>query len=226
MYSGNMGLCQSLDDVLEAAARIRDRRDILFLLVGAGASRPGLERVVRERRLANVRFLPYQPHAELAQSLSAADLHLVPLDPRVTGCVVPCKLYGILAAGAPALVIADERCEASRVVERSNTGRVVPPGNPERLVETIAWCADHRGELMEMGARARLLAEREYDRKTASGRFARLLHETIRGPKALDEPGANTNGNPVVEPRKAASTLEKSTIEGNSSCSTPLPAAL
>lgn len=181
MYSGNMGLCQNLDDVLVAADLVRDRKDVLFLLVGDGVSRSRLEQCARERQLENVRFLPYQPQSELAHSLSAADLHLVPLDARVTGCLVPCKLYGILAAGAPSLVIADERCEASRVVQQSSTGKVVLPGHPERLAEMIAWCADHRPELAEMGRRARLLAECEYDRKTVTARFARLLHDTIRG---------------------------------------------
>jgi glycosyltransferase involved in cell wall biosynthesis len=179
MYSGNMGLCQGLEAILAAACRLRDRQDILFLLVGDGASRQRLEQLACEQGLDNVRFLPYQPQFELAHSLSAADLHLVPLDARVTGCLVPSKLYGILAAGVPSLVVADERCEASRVVSRSNTGKVVSPGNPERLAETIAWCADHRQQLTEMGLRARLLAEREYDRRTATEQFARLLRDAI-----------------------------------------------
>jgi glycosyltransferase involved in cell wall biosynthesis len=182
MYSGNMGLCQSLDDVLDAAARLRARSEILFLMVGDGASRPRLEYFVRRHELTNVRFLPYQPQSDLASSLSAADLHLVPLDARVTGCLVPSKLYGILAAGVPALVIADRRCETSRVVERTGTGRVVAPGDSELLAEAIDWCASHRDELAIMGARARRLAETEYDRKIATGRFGQLLHEVIDGP--------------------------------------------
>src|SRR5262249_39539950 len=44
MYSGNMGLCQSLDDVLDAAARLRARTEILFLMVGDGASRSRLHK--------------------------------------------------------------------------------------------------------------------------------------------------------------------------------------
>ncbi len=181
MYSGNMGLCQGLDDVLEAADRLRDRRDILFLMVGDGASKTSLEESARQRALPNVRFLPYEPQSELAHSLSAADLHLVPLDARVTGCLVPSKLYGILAAGVPALVVADERCEASRVVERSGTGKVVAPGHPQLLADAIAWCAGHPQELAEMGQRARRLAEQEYDRKIATRRFAVLLRDVIRG---------------------------------------------
>ena len=181
MYSGNMGLCQNLDDVFEAAARLRDRPEIQFVMIGDGASRARLEKTRQDRQLDNVRFLPYQPQSELAQSLSAADLHLVPLDPRVTGCLVPSKLYGILAAGVPALVIAEERCEATRVVERSAAGQVVAPGDPAQLAETIAWCAGHPLELREMGNRARRLAERDYDRHTATGRFGNLLREVIHG---------------------------------------------
>ncbi len=183
MYSGNMGLCQNLDEILETAEPVKQAaeyriRDDWWLY---GASRARLEATARDKKLSNVRFLPYQPLAELAHSLSAADLHLVPLDPRVTGCLVPSKLYGILAAGVPALVIADERSEASRVVRESDTGRVIAPGNPEQLAETIRWCAAHEGERKAMGRRARRLAEQEYDRRRTTGRFATLLENVMGG---------------------------------------------
>jgi colanic acid biosynthesis glycosyl transferase WcaI len=181
MYSGNMGLCQNLENILDAAEQLRDRADIQFIFVGDGASRSRLESRASGSGLANVRFLPYQPQSELAHSLSAADLHLVPLDARVTGCLVPSKLYGILAAGVPSLVVADDRCEASRVIRESGAGKVVSPGDPQQLAETIAWCAANRSDLKQMGRRARLLAEQDYDRKTATGRFAQLLEDAITG---------------------------------------------
>jgi nucleoside-diphosphate-sugar epimerase/glycosyltransferase involved in cell wall biosynthesis len=184
MYSGNMGLCQNLDEILETAELLSDRPNIEFVMIGGGASRARLEETARDKQLSNVRFLPYQPLAELAHSLSAADLHLVPLDPRVTGCLVPSKLYGILAAGVPALVIADERCEASRVVRESDAGRVIAPGHPEQVAATIRWCADHEGERKAMGRRARRLAEREYDRRRTTGRFATLLEHVMGGSAA------------------------------------------
>lgn len=203
MHSGNMGLCQSLDDLLEAADLLRERREIQFVLVGNGASRPNLEETARRRNLQNVRFLPYQPKSELAQSLSAADLHVVLLDSRVTGCLVPSKLYGILAAGVPALVSADEHCETSRVVKRSGTGKVVHPGDPRLLAEAIDWCANHREELQEMGVRARLLAEDEFDRKIITGRFAQLLLNALDGEassvKGLSITPRPSSSNPTVE---------------------------
>ncbi len=192
MYSGNMGLCQNLDEVLETAERLRDRPQIEFVLIGGGASRGRLEQTARDKKLSNVRFRDYQPLSELSHSLSAADVHLVPLDPRVTGCLVPSKLYGILAVGVPALVIAEDRSEASRVVAESGAGQVVAPGDPEGLADAIRWFADHESERKVMGRRARRLAVEEYDRRRLTSRFADLLQETLTAwDRSQDEPSGD-----------------------------------
>ncbi len=49
--------------------------------------------------------LPYQPLDELSASLSAADLHVVVMGDPFVGLVHPCKIYNILAVGAPVLYI-------------------------------------------------------------------------------------------------------------------------
>lgn len=175
MYSGNMGLSQRLDDVLAAARLLADRPEVLFLLVGDGARRPALEQTAARLGLANVRFLPYQSKSELAASLSAADLHLLPVDPRVIGCLMPSKLYGILAAGRPVLTIAPAECELAEVTRQENVGRLVAPGRPEELAEAVRWAADHRAEIAEMGRSARALALRDYDRSQITGLFGRML---------------------------------------------------
>ncbi len=90
MYSGNMGLTQRLDQVLLVADSLRNRRDLMFLLIGGGTARPALERQAADLRLPNVRFLDYQPQSELPHSLSAADIHLLPVDPRVVPCPASC----------------------------------------------------------------------------------------------------------------------------------------
>ena len=41
MYSGNLGLAHSFDEFLEAARRLRDRADIVFLFVGDGPAGRG-----------------------------------------------------------------------------------------------------------------------------------------------------------------------------------------
>ncbi len=176
MYSGNLGLCQRLEDIIEAARLLKDRAEILFLLVGDGASRARLERQARELGLDNVRFLPYQSKGRLSESLSAADLHLVPLDQRVASCLMPSKLYGVLASGTAAMVIAPEGTELADVAAEG-VGFVVAPEQPHALADAVRWAADHRVELEEMGRRARVLAEGQYDRRRLTAAFGEMLDE-------------------------------------------------
>lgn len=179
MYSGNLGLCQDLDVVIDAAERLRDRPEILFVLVGRGASRARLESRVAQRGLHNVRFVDFQPRQYLAESLSAADVHLVPLDGRVTSYLMPSKIYGILASGTASLVVAPGSCELAQIVEHEQVGQVVEPGNAEALADALVWCSEQRAELEMMGQRARSLAERCYSRTLATERFAGLLQATL-----------------------------------------------
>ena len=193
MYSGNMGLCQNLDEILQTAELLQGREIIEFVLIGGERLTSSVGGNHANKDLKNVRFLPYQPLADLAHSLSAANLHLVPLDPRVTGCLVPSKLYGILAAGVPALVIAGERSEASRVVRESATGRVVALAIPSSLPKPSAGLS-----IMSASAKpwapGRHLAEREYDRRRTTGRFAALLEGILE----RDQAGIESRGDAWV----------------------------
>jgi glycosyltransferase involved in cell wall biosynthesis len=184
MYSGNLGLCQRLEDVIEAAECLLRRCEILFLLVGAGSLKPRLVEQVFERGLTNVRFLPSQPKSRLAESLSAADVHLVPLDPRVSSLLMPSKFYGVLASGTPLVAIAPVDCELAELTDANQVGVVSPPGNTESLAAAIMALAARRGSLREMGARCRRLAEELFDRKAATARFELAL----RGVLGLDSP--------------------------------------
>jgi colanic acid biosynthesis glycosyl transferase WcaI len=179
MYSGNLGLCQRLEDVVAAAGCLRGRSDILFLLVGEGALKAKLRQQVEEQGLSNVTFLPYQPKSELSDSLSAADVHLVPLDERVASCLMPSKLYGILASGTPLVAVAPDDCELAELALEHGIGVLAPPGEPAALAEVIEKLADRTWDLPQMGDLARLLAVTHYDRRRVVPRFCDMLRNVL-----------------------------------------------
>jgi colanic acid biosynthesis glycosyl transferase WcaI len=195
MYSGNLGLSQQLETVLDAAARLRDDSQIKFVLVGDGARKSWLVERARKLGLTNIEFLPYRPKEELAESLSAADLHLVPLFPGAAGCIVPSKIYGVLAAGRPFVAIMEGSAEIARLARENSIGFVVNPGDAEGLSRVIQESADKRAELLAMGARARRLAEECFDRRIATRRFADVLNSIV-----------SDDLQPRAEPRLSAST--------------------
>jgi len=183
MYSGNLGLSQQLETVLDAAARLRDDKRILFLLVGEGVRKQWLQERAQTLGLRNVEFRPYQPKDRLAESLSAADLHLIPLLRAATGAIVPSKIYGILAVGRPYVAMMDEAAEAARLVQEYSIGFVVPPGDAEALAETVKRAADDPEDLRRKGQRARGLAEEQFDR----GIIARKYDEVLASVRPVGE---------------------------------------
>jgi colanic acid biosynthesis glycosyl transferase WcaI len=201
MYSGNLGLSQRLDSVIEAARKLAHRHDVQFLLVGDGASKPRLQRVAAEKKLTNVTFMGYQPKERLAESLSAADLHLITMHPKVLSYLMPSKLYGILASGTASLATAPGHTELAEVIEHYRVGFVTPPDDADRLAERIAWAADHRDALVQMGERAFHLAQTEFDRPIATGRFAALLDQLTNPPSMPESTSPASSPAPAKAPR-------------------------
>lgn len=183
MYSGNMGLAHTLAPLLDAAEALRDQTRIQFVLVGDGARRAELAAEAEQRGLKNVRFFPYQPREHLAQSLSAADVHLISMHPEATGLLMPSKLYGILASGSAVIALADPRSELAELITHRELGFVCDPHSAdaaaERLAYVINFLAAHPAEVQSLGQNARRVAEEEFDRTIQTARFAALLNELL-----------------------------------------------
>jgi glycosyltransferase involved in cell wall biosynthesis len=179
MYSGNMGMSQNLARVLEAAELLRGREDIAFAMVGDGADRRNLVRSASEKRLTNVRFYDYQPKEALATSLSAADVHLVILQPHICQLLMPSKLYGALASGTPVLAITSDVSELAEIVREHDLGQVVSDGTARALADAIATMADQPEGLAAQGARARQYAVENCTRISSVERMRQLLGELV-----------------------------------------------
>ena len=154
-YSGNLGRVHALEPLLAAAAILRDEPNVLFLFVGDGPQRPALEAAAAARHLDNVRFLPPQPRAQLAASLSAADLHLVTLRPGCERLVFPSKLYGIAAVGRPVIFVGPVDCEMAATVRDGGFGVVVPPSDAGAIAGAIRRLAADAAGRRRLGDAAR-----------------------------------------------------------------------
>jgi colanic acid biosynthesis glycosyl transferase WcaI len=180
MHSGNVGHAQDLDSLVRAATFLRDRDDIRIVIAGFGA-RHG-EMLALANRLevqGTVRFLPYQKRARLPLSLSSADVHVVGLAKGLAGYVVPSRLYGVLSAGRPVIVAAEDTSETARLVREIGCGVVIPPGRPELLARTIREASVGAFDLEEMGRRGRAYVEEEADRLVAMERYRALVKEML-----------------------------------------------
>ena len=174
-YSGNMGRAHDFESILEAASALRNHPGIAFVFVGGGHRHQLVLDGARTRKLSNVAFHPYQPPERLAGSLCAGDLHLVILIPAMEGLIVPSKIYGILAAGRPAINVGDPEGEVARILESANAGFTVPMGNATLLAQRVLELASNPALCEELGRNARGAFDAFYSEKVAFERWKKLL---------------------------------------------------
>ena len=174
MHSGNMGLSQGLETLVQSAAYLQAFPDIQIVFVGDGVKKPALEAQVRGLGLQNVHFLPYQPKGELQHSFASADVFLISLKRGLAGYIVPSKLYGILAAGRPYVAAVEEGCEIRTITETYDCGLVAEPGNALQLAEKILTLYYNRPLLRRLGSNARQAAQ-AFDRQRHVGTYYDLF---------------------------------------------------
>jgi colanic acid biosynthesis glycosyl transferase WcaI len=179
MHSGNIGHAQDLDSLIRAATFLRDLDDLRIVVIGGGARRDELKGLAKVLETDQIVFMGYQPREVLAESLSAADLHVVGLARGLAGYVVPSRLYGVLAVGRPVIAAAEPESETAKVVEEVGCGVVVPPGRPEQLAAAIRRARDGELDLEGMGERGRAWVTQEADRHVAVGRYRELLRSLV-----------------------------------------------
>jgi glycosyltransferase involved in cell wall biosynthesis len=173
MHSGNVGLLQGLEALVDAAVEAPEAQ---FVIVGEGSGKEALGARVRASAVKNVSFVPHQSRAELSHSLASADVHVVSLVPGLAGFIEPSKIYGVLAAGRPVIAAVDEESEAARLVNAAGCGVVVPPGDASALAEAVRRLAKLPNEtLIDMGKAARATAETHCDRSRAGDAYRRLV---------------------------------------------------
>ena len=175
-YSGNLGRAHEFETIVEAAERLRTDPLFTFLIIGGGAKFSALQLRVTQRGLANsFRFLPYQPRQALADSLAAADVHLACLLPELEGLIVPSKIYGILAAGRPAIFIGDPDGELARVLREGGCGITVKCGDGGGLAQELRALSMDTQRAQAMGRSARVLFESRYTLEHAAQEWLQML---------------------------------------------------
>lgn len=182
MYSGNLGIGHEAQTLCRAMLRLKHRTDIRFVFVGGGKRRKEVQQFIDQHGLANATWYDYQPREKLADSLAAADLHLISLKEGVEGIMVPSKLFGIMAVARPSIFIGHPSSEIARVLQESDSGLTIREGDDAGLAAAIESLAADSSRAARMGRNARAGLDHRYDRDTACRLWAELL-ERLAGPR-------------------------------------------
>jgi colanic acid biosynthesis glycosyl transferase WcaI len=177
LYAGTIGLVSGAEVVVEAAKRLENYQDVLFLLVGAGYAKDQVEAKVNDSGLKNVLFLPFQPRKRLSEVQATADVSLVTLAPGRGKTSVPSKVLGYMAAARPVIASVDRDCDTAQLIREAECGAVAPPGEAAALAETILHfyqCPEH---CRTMGVKGLEYFIKKFERRQVLDKYIALLAE-------------------------------------------------
>ena len=172
-HSGNMGVKQGLDVIVDAAALNRSDASMQFLLVGDGAVCGKIQRRVADLGLTNVRFLPLLESAEFRGLLAASDVCLLTQQKSVSEIAFPSKVVTYLAAGRPVIASVNPHCEIARTIAESGAGKIVTPEDGAALLAAIQQFRD--ADLREYRQNAQEYASRRWSSDRVLGHLERSL---------------------------------------------------
>lgn len=182
VFAGTHGMANGLDAVLDAAAVLkqRGRKDIKLLLVGDGKLKDALVHRANDEQLENVLFHNNISKERIPGLLAGADVGMQLLSnvPAFYYGTSPNKFFDYLAAGRP--ILNNYPGWVADMVVEHQCGKAVPPDDPQAFANALEQLADQPEERLAMGRRARLLAEREFDRDKLSDLFVETLEEASR----------------------------------------------
>src|SRR5437867_4534335 len=174
-YAGSFGYVYDLETMLDAASLLSSQKDLLFLIVGHGVAKSELEKKARELKLANVRFMPFQPRESLPWLRASSDVQLCLYKNGAATDSFPSKIYEIMASGRPLLASSDSESGVENAMKTAECGLCVRPGNAEHLAEAILDLY-HNPSLREaMGHRGRRYAEENHSKHAVVARYDELL---------------------------------------------------
>ena len=161
LCSGNLGLAHDFEALVEALPELERRGGVEFVFSGSGPRKAWLE--AECRRFGCVRFGAFQAREKLGALLGLCDVGLVTQVAATLGCVVPSKVYGILAAGRPVLFVGPKAATPAQILERFGCGWQVEPGDAGGLARLLGEMAERPERVREAGRRAREAFEGHYD---------------------------------------------------------------
>lgn len=175
MFSGAMGKKDNLGTILDAAALLREYKDILFMLIGEGIQKSHLMERAQRMGLPNIRFLPLQPKEIFPYVLSAADVLIVSYYNSVVDFCMPSKVLTYMASARPLVVAAHPESETAKTVQEAEAGLLVEPENPNAIVKAILELRDSDELRQRLGLNGRSFVSNHFEKSKVLKQFEELI---------------------------------------------------
>lgn len=163
-FVGTFGPWHGVEKFAEAIKSIPTEAPVRFLLVGSGSLHTEVEKQLEgEVQTGRVIFTGSVAHERVPALLDACDILVAPHVPLADGSEFfgsPTKVFEYMAMGKA--IVASRLGQIGEVLTDQETALLVEPGNVGELATAIVRLIEKKELRIQIGARAREVAEREF----------------------------------------------------------------
>lgn len=179
-YSGNIGLTQNMDMLLDVMKELKDSHpEIGLILVGEGAYKKQVEEIVKRDVLTNVVMLPFQPYEDISHVFSLGDVGLIISKPGVGSNSVPSKTWSIMSASRPVLANFDEN-EIKSILSDNNCGIFTKAGDKDAFKNAIIKLYENRDLCKEYGQNGRKFVMQNLTREVGTQKYVDVIKSVVK----------------------------------------------
>ncbi|HKR07536.1 MAG TPA: glycosyltransferase family 4 protein [Bacteroidia bacterium] len=164
LYAGIMGHAQGLDIIISAAEKIKNNREVKFILLGEGPLKNDLLQMKNSKGLENVLFLDGVPKSQMPFIIKAVDAGIIPLKKiDLFLGAIPSKIFELLAMKKTILLGVDGEAR-ELFIEEGKCGLFFAPGDADHLVEQIGVMINDIPGMKAMGERGCEYVRKNFNR--------------------------------------------------------------
>ena len=180
LFTGNIGVSQNLEVLINAVETIRDKKGFKITIVGSGSDYERLTKLVAEKQINDViTFTGRLPKYRMPEFYATADFCFLSLrDEGAVSWTIPGKLQEYMSAGLP--ILAAINGDARFVVEDARCGVCVDYDDYQKLASTIEYYTTHKDELKVMGVNARAYYEKNFTLKKHVDTLEKVFGELVK----------------------------------------------
>ena len=179
-YTGAIGVANNLGLFVEVAEILKEKKDILFRVVGDGPEKGKLIQRVKSKKLENISIEDSVPKNEVVKILQSSDVLYFNLkdSPVFNYGISSNKLFDYMASGR---VIIFSTKAKNNPLKDAGTGYTIEPDNLEQLKQTILDIYNlPQVERNSIGEKIRKYTEENYSISILTDKFEKLLEDEIR----------------------------------------------
>jgi glycosyltransferase involved in cell wall biosynthesis len=174
-----MGKANGLNFIIDAAEKLKDNRNILFVLLGEGSEKRHLKQSVTQKKINNIEIHDSVPKSKLPELIAACDVSMVifahfPILQHNSAN----KFFDSLSAGKPLLL--NYSGWQRDILENNNAGLGCDLCDLKEFVEKILYLESHKDKLAVMGKNSRRVALDKFDRDKLARQVLAFMETVLK----------------------------------------------